>query len=87
MNYVTNRATDHTTDCIITTEQLTKKYKNFTSVNNVSLHIRKGSIYGFLGPNGAGKSTVMGMISRLVAKDQGLISFYGKDLEKWNSKS
>ena len=53
MKYVTDRATDHTTDCIITTEQLTKKYKNFTSVNNVSLHIRKGSIYGFLGPNGA----------------------------------
>ena len=43
-------------DYIITTEQLTKKYKNFTSVNHVSLHIRKGSIYGFLGPNGAGKS-------------------------------
>ena len=40
-------------DDIITTEQLTKKYKNFTSVNHVSLHIRKGSIYGFLGPNGA----------------------------------
>ena len=36
MKYVTDRATDHTTDCIITTEQLTKKYKNFTSVNNVS---------------------------------------------------
>ena len=33
-------------DYIITTEQLTKKYKNFTSVNHVSLHIRKGSIYG-----------------------------------------
>ena len=38
-------------DYIITTEHLTKKYKNFTSVNHVSLHIRKGSIYGFLGPN------------------------------------
>ncbi len=46
-------------DYIITTEQLTKKYKNFTSVNHVSLHIRKGSIYGFLGPNGAGKSTTI----------------------------
>ena len=45
-------------DYIITTEHLTKKYKNFTSVNHVSLHIRKGSIYGFLGPNGAGKSTL-----------------------------
>ena len=38
-------------DYIITTEHLTKKYKNFTSVNHVSLHIRKGRIYGFLGPN------------------------------------
>ena len=55
MNYITDRATDHTTDCIITTEQLTKKYKNFTSVNNVSLHIRKGSIYGFSVRMGLGK--------------------------------
>ena len=35
---------------IITTEKLTKKYKNFTSVNKVSLHIKKGSIYGSLDP-------------------------------------
>lgn len=49
-------------DYIITTEQLTKKYKNFTSVNNLSLHVRRGSIYGFLGPNGAGKSTTMKML-------------------------
>ena len=40
-------------DYIITTKQLTKKYKSFVAVNNVSLNIRKGSIYGFLGPNGA----------------------------------
>ena len=68
MNYITDHATDHTTDCIITTEQLTKKYKNFTSVNNVSLHIRKGSIYGFLGPNGAGKSTTMKMLLGLTKR-------------------
>ncbi len=42
-------------DYIITTEHLTKKYKKIHSVNNVSLHIRKGSIYGFLGPNGGGE--------------------------------
>ena len=51
-------------DYIITTEHLTKKYKNFTSVNHVSLHIRKGSIYGFLGPNGAGKSTALAAITQ-----------------------
>ena len=55
-------------DYIITTEHLTKKYKNFTSVNHVSLHIRKGSIYGFLGPNGAGKSTTMKMLLGLPQK-------------------
>ena len=78
MNYVTDRATDHTTDCIITTEQLTKKYKNFTSVNNVSLHIRKGSIYGFLGPNGAGKSTTMKMLLGLTKPTSGSFTIDGK---------
>ena len=58
---------DGSMEYIITTEQLTKKYKNFVSVNNVSLHIRKGSIYGFLGPNGAGKSTTMKMLLGLTA--------------------
>lgn len=38
-------------DYIITTKQLTKKYKSFVAVSDVSLNIRKGSIYGFLGPN------------------------------------
>lgn len=78
MNYVTDRAIDHTTDCIITTEQLTKKYKNFTSVNNVSLHIRKGSIYGFLGPNGAGKSTTMKMLLGLTNPTSGSFTIDGK---------
>ena len=65
-------------DYIITTEQLTKKYKNFTSVNNVSLHIRKGSIYGFLGPNGAGKSTTMKMLLGLTAPTKGNFTIDGK---------
>ena len=65
-------------DYIITTEQLTKKYKNFTSVNNVSLHICKGSIYGFLGPNGAGKSTTMKMLLGLTAPTKGNFTIDGK---------
>ncbi len=63
---------------IITTEQLTKKYKNFVSVNNVSLHIRKGSIYGFLGPNGAGKSTTMKMLLGLTAPTKGSFTIDGR---------
>ena len=63
---------------IITTERLTKKYKNFVSVNNVSLHIRKGSIYGFLGPNGAGKSTTMKMLLGLTAPTKGRFVIDGR---------
>lgn len=65
-------------DHIITTENLTKKYKSFVSVNNVSLHIRKGSIYGFLGPNGAGKSTTMKMLLGLTAPTNGSFTIDGK---------
>ena len=65
-------------DYMITTKHLTKKYKSFVSVNNVSLHIRKGSIYGFLGPNGAGKSTTMKMLLGLTAPTKGSFSIDGK---------
>ncbi len=65
-------------DYIITTEKLTKRYKNFTSVKNVSLHIRKGSIYGFLGPNGAGKSTTMKMLLGLTVPTKGSFTIDGK---------
>ncbi len=65
-------------DYIITTEQLTKKYKKFTSVNSVSLHVRRGSIYGFLGPNGAGKSTTMKMLLGLTAPTTGSFTIDGK---------
>ncbi len=65
-------------DYMITTEHLTKKYKNFVSVNNISLHIRRGSIYGFLGPNGAGKSTTMKMLLGLTAPTKGSFSIDGK---------
>lgn len=65
-------------DYIITTERLTKKYKNFISVNQVSMHIRKGSIYGFLGPNGAGKSTTMKMLLGLTSPTKGSFAIDGE---------
>lgn len=64
-------------DYIITTEQLTKKYKNFISVNKVSMHIQRGSIYGFLGPNGAGKSTTMKMLLGLTSPTDGSFTIDG----------
>lgn len=64
-------------DNMITTERLTKRYKNFTSVSNLSLHVRRGSIYGFLGPNGAGKSTTMKMLLGLTAPTEGRFTIDG----------
>ncbi|WP_297587063.1 ABC transporter ATP-binding protein [uncultured Mobiluncus sp.] len=65
-------------DYIVATEQLTKKYKSFVAVDTVSLHIRKGSIYGFLGPNGAGKSTTMKMLLGLTSPSGGTFTIDGK---------
>ena len=64
-------------DNMITTERVTKRYKNFTSVSNLSLHVRRGSIYGFLGPNGAGKSTTMKMLLGLTAPTEGRFTIDG----------
>ena len=63
---------------MITTEQLTKKYRSFVAVNEVSLHIRKGSIYGFLGPNGAGKSTLLNIIAGNIVPDEGKVTIANK---------
>lgn len=65
---------------------LIKKYDGKPVVNSVSFEIPKGKVLSLIGPNGAGKSTVMGMISRLIAKDAGLIRFEDKDLSQWNSR-
>ena len=65
---------------------LEKKYDGKTVVDSVSFQIPKGKVISLIGPNGAGKSTVMGMISRLIAKDSGVIHFESRDLSKWNSR-
>lgn len=67
-------------------EKLVKRYDGKTVVNEVSFKIPKGKVTSLIGPNGAGKSTVMSVISRLIAGDEGNVSFDGKRIEKWNSK-
>ena len=67
-------------------KNLIKQYDGKTVVDSVSFEIPKGKVISLIGPNGAGKSTVMGMISRLIARDSGVISFEEKDLSKWKSK-
>ncbi|MDR0397111.1 MAG: ATP-binding cassette domain-containing protein [Oscillospiraceae bacterium] len=66
-------------------DSLTKRYDGKTVVDAVSFEIPKGKITSFIGPNGAGKSTVMGILSRLIARDGGEVSFKGKDVTGWKS--
>ena len=67
-------------------DKLLKKYDKKVVVDSVSFSIPKGKVTSFIGPNGAGKSTVMGMISRLIANDAGIIEFHGKSMHDWKSK-
>lgn len=67
-------------------KDLIKQYDGKTVVDSVSFHIPEGKVLSLIGPNGAGKSTVMGMISRLIAKDEGIIQFEDKDLSQWKNK-
>ena len=67
-------------------KDLTKRYDGKTVVNEVSFAIPKGKVISLIGPNGAGKSTVMGIISRLIARDGGTVDFEGSDIGKWKSR-
>ena len=64
-------------------ENLTKKFGDFTAVDDVSLTVSKGEIFGFLGPNGAGKTTTIKMIAGLLKPDNGRIDINGHDLAKY----
>ena len=59
---------------------MTKSYKNKTVVDGVSLHVKRGEIYGCVGPNGAGKSTIMKMLLNLIPADSGEIYLFGEKL-------
>lgn len=65
------------TEYVIETENLTKKYKNKTVVNNINMKVEKGKIYGLLGKNGAGKTTTMRMILNMAEKTSGKIMLFG----------
>jgi ABC-2 type transport system ATP-binding protein len=63
----------------ISVAQLTKKFGDFTAVNNISFNVKKGEIFAFLGPNGAGKSTTIKMLTTLLKPTEGQISINGND--------
>ncbi len=58
-------------DTIIAVENLTKRFKDFTAVDNISFDVKKGEIFAFLGPNGAGKTTTIKMLITLLSPTSG----------------
>ncbi len=67
---------------IIEVNNLTKKFGDFTAVDGVTFHVRKGEIFAFLGPNGAGKSTTIKMLTTLLKQTSGEILVAGSDPSK-----
>lgn len=67
---------------IIETHNLTKRYRDFTAVNKLNMHVKKGQVYGFLGPNGAGKSTTMKMFLGLTRPTSGSFQIKGRSYPK-----
>ena len=65
---------------ILIARNIVKQYENHLALNDVSLEIPKGSIYGLLGPNGAGKTTLMKIINQITAPDSGNIIFNNEKL-------
>lgn len=65
---------------IVKTNQLTKVFEGKEVVSAVTMHVKKGEIYGFLGPNGAGKTTVMKMLTNLMKPTSGDIEIFGEKL-------
>ena len=64
---------------VLTTQGLSKHYKNFKALDSLTMHVPKGSIYGFVGRNGAGKTTLIRVICGLQAPTSGEYALYGTD--------
>ncbi|MCY8004173.1 ATP-binding cassette domain-containing protein [Bacillus haynesii] len=67
---------------VLEIQHLTKKFGDFVAVDNISLSIEEGEIFGLLGANGAGKSTTIHMISSLLRSNEGEITILGKNIAK-----
>ena len=67
-------------DVVLETRQLTKEFKGFTAVNNVSLKVQRGHIHALIGPNGAGKTTCFNLLTKFLVPTSGHILFNGKDI-------
>ena len=67
---------------ILEVQNVVKQYGAYTALNNVSLQVPKGSIYGLLGPNGAGKTSLIRIINQITMPDSGTILLDGEKLSQ-----
>jgi branched-chain amino acid transport system ATP-binding protein len=67
-------------DVILETHGLTKEFRGFVAVNNVSLKVRRGTIHALIGPNGAGKTTCFNLLTHFLVPTRGRILYNGRDI-------
>lgn len=65
---------------LVETDNLSKEFKGFTAVSNVSLRVRRGSIHALIGPNGAGKTTCFNLLTKFLKPTAGTIRYKGQDI-------
>jgi ABC-type transporter Mla maintaining outer membrane lipid asymmetry ATPase subunit MlaF len=75
-----NSASEATPDIVIDVHGLTKSFDGRAVVSNLSMQVKRGSIYGFLGPNGSGKTTTIRMLCGLLTPDEGTGTCLGYDI-------
>jgi branched-chain amino acid transport system ATP-binding protein len=67
-------------DIILETRALTKEFKGFVAVKDVSMRVRRGTIHALIGPNGAGKTTVFNLLTKFLIPTRGAITYKGRDI-------
>ncbi|GAB3464600.1 ABC transporter ATP-binding protein [Massilia terrae] len=67
-------------DAILETRHLSKSFKGFTAVHDVSLNVQRGHIHALIGPNGAGKTTCFNLLTKFLVPTDGQILFNGRDI-------
>lgn len=69
-------------NALLQVENVSKRYANHLALDDVSLEVPEGKVYGLLGPNGAGKTTLIRIINHITAPDSGRVIFDGHPLSQ-----
>ncbi|MEM7558480.1 MAG: ATP-binding cassette domain-containing protein, partial [Planctomycetota bacterium] len=73
-------------EIVVQTENLTKRYGEFTALEDLSIHVKRGEILGFIGPNGAGKTTTIKVLVGLSKPTSGRATIAGVDCSQQSGK-